>query len=471
VTAPPLADRAGRRDRARLTTLALVTTVGAVVSSLGAPLVPSIAQQYDVSVTSAQWALTATLLAGAVATPVLGRLGSGRRRRPTVLAGIAVVLTGTLLAALPLGYGPLVAGRALQGVGLALVPLALAIARDAYSGAEQVRALALLSVTTVAGAGLGYPVTSLVAAYAGLHGAYVFGAVLVALTLLRALRHVPADLDVPGQPVDLVGAGVLTTGTLCLLLAVSQGRVWGWTSPATLVVAATGVVATAIWARWTLRATHPLVDLRLAARPGVVGPHLVALVLGVGMYGLLSLAVVIVRAGGPDSPTGFGLDLGVGAAGLVLVPYSLASVAGSRAARLVEQRWGNRLLLPLGCASFAASLALLAWHHGHLWQLLLAMAVGGLGSGFSFSSLAGLIVPHVPRDETGSAMAFNQLLRYLGFATGSAVSVVLVEVYGGQATGLVAALLTLAGLCLAAAVAASVRDPRAVSAQQGPAAR
>ncbi|MDE0778658.1 MAG: hypothetical protein OSB43_20460, partial [Nocardioides sp.] len=63
-------DRAARRNRARLTTLALVTTVAAVVSSLGAPLVPSIAEQYDVSVTAAQWALTATLLAGAVATPV-----------------------------------------------------------------------------------------------------------------------------------------------------------------------------------------------------------------------------------------------------------------------------------------------------------------------------------------------------------------------------------------------------------------
>lgn len=457
---PPTSEAARRRARARLTTLALVTTVGAVVSSLGAPLVPSIAEQYDVPVTSAQWALTATLLAGAVATPVLGRLGSGRRRRPAVLGGIGVVLLGTLLAALPLGFGPLVAGRALQGVGLALVPLALAVARDAYQGVEQARALALLSVTTVAGAGLGYPVTSLVAAAAGLHGAYVFGAVLVAATLLRALRDVPADLDVSGQPVDLVGAAALTTGTLSLLLAVSQGRVWGWSSPATLGLAALGVLASAAWVAWTRRSAHPLVDLRLAARPGVVGPHLVALVLGVGMYGLLSLAVVIVRA---DGSAGFGLDLGVGVAGLVLVPYSVASVLGSRAARWVEGRFGDRVLLPLGCTAFAASLALLAWRHDHLWQLLLAMGVGGLGSGFSFSSLAGLIVPHVPPAETGSAMAFNQLLRYLGFATGSAVSVVLLETHGSDAGGLVGALLTLAALCLAAAVAASVRDPRAAS--------
>ncbi|MEN8672108.1 MFS transporter [Nocardioides sp.] len=454
-------DRAARRNRARLTTLALVTTVAAVVSSLGAPLVPSIAEQYDVSVTAAQWALTATLLAGALATPVLGRLGSGRRRRPVVLGGIAVVLLGTLLAALPLGYLPLVLGRALQGVGLALVPLVLAIARDAYRGVEQTRVLALLSVTTVAGAGLGYPVTSLIAAYAGLHGAYVFGSVLVGVTLLRALRDVPADLDVTAQPVDLTGAGLLTAGTLSVLLVVSQGETWGWTSTPVAVLALLGVAALVGWGRWSLRRPQPLVDLRLAARPGVVGPHLVALVLGVGMYGLLSLAVVIVRA---DGSAGFGLDLGVAVAGLVLVPYSVASVVGSQAARRVERRWGGRPLLPLGCSSFAASLALLAWQHEHLWLLLVAMAVGGLGSGFSFSSLAGLIVPHVPDSETGSALALNQLLRYLGFATGSAISVVLVQVYGGDGAALVAALLTLAGLCLATAVAASARDPRGAAA-------
>ena len=441
-----------RRDRARLTTLALVTTVGAVVSSLGAPLVPSIAVRYDVSVTAAQWALTATLLAGAVATPLMGRLGSGRRRRPTLLAGITVVLVGSIVAALPLGFAALVAGRALQGLGLALVPLTLAVARDAYRGAEQIRALSLLSVSTVAGAGLGYPLTSFVAEHAGLHGAYVFGSVLVALTLLRALQHVPADLDVPAQPVDLVGAALLGAGTLAALLAISQVRAWTW--PVTTSLAASGAAVLVVWVSWSLRHDHPLVDLRLAARRGVVGPHLVALVLGVAMYGLLSIAVLVVRA---DGSAGFGLDLGVATAGLVLVPYSVASVVGSVGARRLERRWGSRALLPLGCTSFAASLALLAWHHDHLWQLLLAMAVGGLGSGFSFSSLAGLIVPHVPAQETGSALAFNQLLRYLGFATGSALSVVLVEVYGGDGAGLNAALLTLAGGCLLAGGAGLAR--------------
>ncbi len=111
-------------------TLVLLTTITAVVSSLGAPLVPAISANLDVPLEDAQWTLTATMVAGAVSTPVVGRFGSGRLRRPTILAGLLVVTLGTTLAALPFGLPTLLAGRTLQGVGLALVPLAFAVARD-----------------------------------------------------------------------------------------------------------------------------------------------------------------------------------------------------------------------------------------------------------------------------------------------------------------------------------------------------
>ncbi|MFC6343094.1 MFS transporter, partial [Nocardioides hankookensis] len=110
-----MADQGGRQ-RLLLPTLALLTTITAVVSSLGAPLVPSIAEAYDVRLTTAQWSLTATLLTGAVATPIVGRFASGRLRRPTILVGLAVVTTGTAIAIVPTSYGVLVAGRAMQGV-------------------------------------------------------------------------------------------------------------------------------------------------------------------------------------------------------------------------------------------------------------------------------------------------------------------------------------------------------------------
>ncbi|KRA38527.1 MULTISPECIES: MFS transporter [unclassified Nocardioides] len=439
-------------DRWLFATLAAVTTVTAIVSSLGAPLVPSIASRYDVPISTAQWILTATLIIAAAATPALGRWGSGRLRRPVILGALGVVLVGTVLAAVPLGIGPLIAGRALQGVGLALSPLTMAVARDVWSGDRLASRLSLLSIATVAGAGLGYPITGLLAEYAGVSGAYAFGALLVALSLGLAVRHLPHHAEGVPQAVDLPSVALVATGMVCTLLAVSEGERWGWLSAPVLLLAVGGIALLAGWIARTVRVTRdggqPLVDLRLATRPGVLGPNLVGIALAFAMYGMLTIVVLLVRN---DSSAGWGLDRGPLSAGLVLVPYALLSVAASRVALRMARRFGPHVLLPIGSTIFASSLVMLTLWHDTFTQALVAMAVGGLGSGFTFSSLPMLIVPHVPAAETGSAMAFNQLLRYLGFSVGSATSVALLAVYGGHETAFRATALTMAGACLVAA--------------------
>src|SRR3712207_394222 len=106
-----------RSPRALVAALVFAGTVVAVISSLGAPRVPAIASSTGASLPDAQWSLTVTLLGGAVAAPVVGRLGDGPHRRRVILAVLGVVTLGGVLAALPLGLGWLIAGRALQGFG------------------------------------------------------------------------------------------------------------------------------------------------------------------------------------------------------------------------------------------------------------------------------------------------------------------------------------------------------------------
>lgn len=429
-------------------TLVLLTTVTAVVSSLGAPLVPAIAADLGVPLEDAQWTLTATLVAGAVSTPIVGRLGSGRLRRPTILAGLVVVTAGTALAALPLGLPTLLVGRTMQGVGLALVPLAFAVARDVWPGPRLPGVIAFLSVTTVAGAGFGYPLTAVVAQTWGLAAAYWLGTALTGIALAMACVFIPRHDGEEPSPVDWPGSVLVALGLVGVLLAVSRGETWGWASGRTTGAAAVGVLLLAVWVLRTLRSDHPLVDLRLAVRPGLAGPNLVAVVAGLGMYSLLTLVIVLVQSGVP----GWGLGEPVTVAGLVLVPYSVMSVAGSRLAQVVGRRYGDAVLLPTGCLVFLAATVLLAFEHDRLWQVLVCMAVGGLGSGFTFSSLAALMVPHVPRAETGSAMAFNQVLRYVGFSVGSASSIALMTVYGGGPgeVGFRGSLLTVSGVWVVA---------------------
>jgi MFS family permease len=145
-----------QRSPAELTgVLVFITTVAAVVSSLGAPLIPSISHDLHVPLSTAQWSLTAALLTGAVSAPIMGRMGDGPRRRATLLVGLAVVTLGGVLSALATTLPLLVAGRAMQGVGLGLVPLTMAAARDHLPRPRVGPAVALLSVAAAAGVGRG----------------------------------------------------------------------------------------------------------------------------------------------------------------------------------------------------------------------------------------------------------------------------------------------------------------------------
>lgn len=112
--------------------LTFIALVVAAVASLGTPLITSVATSFHVSLGSAQWTLTVALLSGAVATPVLGRLGAGPHRRATILTTLAVVVSGSALTVLPLPlplpFAWLLAGRAAQGVGLGLTALMMGVA-------------------------------------------------------------------------------------------------------------------------------------------------------------------------------------------------------------------------------------------------------------------------------------------------------------------------------------------------------
>ena len=396
----------------------------AVVSSLGAPLVPAIAAANDVSITSAQWALTVTLTVGAVATPVIGRLGDGPRRRTVVLVVLAGVLLGSVLAALPLGLGWTVAGRALQGLGLGLTPLAIATARTALSGERSRSTVAALSVTVAAGVGLGYPVTGLIAELGGVHAAFWFGALASAGALVAAALVYPPSEQVPPRPLDVTGAVLLGLGLASGLLALGEGETWGWASPAVVGLAGVAVLALAAWAVWQLRAPAPLVDLRLARGRSTSIAHVTALLAGFANYLLLASAPRLAQT--PES-TGYGFGTSIVVAGLVLLPFSLASMVAGRLARELDRWAGPRAVLSVGALVLGAGLLLFGLVRGELWQLFVGTAVSGLGVGCMFAGLPGIIVSAVPVRETGSAMSLNQVLRYIGFAVGSALSATLLE--------------------------------------------
>jgi MFS family permease len=410
--------------RAFVPALIFIGTCVAVISSLGAPLVPAIAADTGASPAQAQWTLTITLLVGAVATPVVGRLGDGPHRRPVVLTILGLVVAGGVLAALPLGLGWIIAGRGLQGFGLALTPVAIATARDVLVGERARLVAAALSLTTAVGLGLGYPLTGAIAELGGVHAAFWFGAAFTAVALATAVVVFPPSPARPAARLDVVGAVLLGGGLACALLVLSEGEAQGWTSPWLLVLAVVALVALVAWVFWELRRRAPLVDLRLARGRTAGVAHAASLLIGLSNY--LMITGVTFLAQTPVS-SGYGFGASVVLSGLILLPFSVGSLLAGRVSASLVVRGRGAVVLPASALVVAAAAVLFATTRTQLWELFVIMGVCGFGVGGAFSAFPGLIARAVPPSETGSAMALNQVLRYVGFATGSALTATLLE--------------------------------------------
>lgn len=406
--------------------LVVIAMTAVVVSSLGAPLIPTLAVTDHVSLPTAQWSLTVTLLVGAVATPTMGRLGDGPHRRQVILTALSVVVLGSVLAALPLSFGWLVLGRGLQGIGLGLIPLTIATARDALPPERSRPAVALLSIATVAGIGLGYPVTGVIAQHLGYHAGFWFGAAVVALALAVAAVVLPSSAGLPAHPLDTLGALLLGGGLVALLLGLSEAETWGWTSVRLLALAVGAVVLFAVWVVHELRAPYPLIDLRLVRHRAVLTANAMAVCTGVGVYLLIATIVRYVQT---PAAAGYGFGASILVAGLVLLPFSATSVAASRVAPLIARRISPDAVLPVGCLMFLAAMLTFMFARGSLWQAFVTMAVAGLGVGCTFAAMPGMIVRAVPLQETGSAMSFNQVLRYVGYSVGSVLSATILQAH------------------------------------------
>jgi MFS family permease len=158
----------------------------------------------------------------------------------------------------------------------------------------------------------------------------------------------------------------------------------------------------------------------------VLTADLTGLFAGVGMYALMSM---IIRFAQTPESAGYGFGSSIVVSGLLLLPLSVMSLAASRVAPLLGRRFGQRAVLPLGCGIFIVANLLFALDRSQIWEVLLVMALAGLGIGCTFAALPGLIVASVPAHETGSAMSFNQVLRYVGYSIGSALSATVLEAH------------------------------------------
>lgn len=450
-------NQADTRSPALVPSLIFAALATAIVSSLGMLLVPSISERFSVDIATAQWMLTVNLLAGAVATPILGRLSDGPHKKRLLMISLGVMFLGSVMAAAAPTFSVFLAGRVLQGLSYGIVPITIAIARRYVATGKVQGTISTLSVTVASGIGIGYPLTGIIAGLFDYTYAFWFGAAFVLATILVVWKVVPAGPDTQAQshPFDFTGALLLTLGLSALLLAISEGPKWGWGSPVTVALILFAVLMLAIWVAVENRLAHPLINLRTLKQGEVLLANISAIALGAALYIGMSVSSLVAQA---DTATGYGLDLPVFWAGFVIFPLSVGSLTANRIVRLLAKRVGIQVMLPIGAIIMAAAGTMLWLLHSELWEILLSMLVFGLSMGASYAAMPALIARSVAVQELGSSVSFNQVLRTVGSSFGTAISAAIIATHPGlhgeaSAEGINMTFLIGAVLCIALGLA------------------
>ncbi|MFJ2173086.1 MFS transporter [Streptomyces sp. NPDC087851] len=444
--------------------LAFCGVVVAVMQTLVVPLLPHIPALTGATPTAASWLVTVTLLTGAICTPVLGRVGDMYGKRRVLIASLGVLAAGSVLCAVSSHIGVLIAGRALQGAALAVVPLGISIMRDELAPESVLSSVALMSSTLGIGAAVGLPVAALVVEHYDWHTMFWASAALGLLDIALVLLCVPESPRRSHGRFDALGALGLSAALVSLLLAVTQGGDWGWTSVRTLGLLLLAVVIGLVWGRYELRVTSPMVDLRVSARPTVLLTNIAALLIGFAFYAnSLSTAQMVQE----PKATGYGLGASIVVSGLCLLPGGLSMVALSPVSARISTTYGPRTTLALASGILAVGYGVRFFTSHRLWTIILGATIVAAGTAIAYSALPALVMRGVPVGETGAANGLNTLMRSVGQAfCSAAVAAVLAhmtfEAGGRTAPTLGAYLLifVLAGTAALLALAVTLCLPR-----------
>ncbi|MDP2288492.1 MAG: MFS transporter [Actinomycetota bacterium] len=388
-----------------------------VMQSILIPLLTDLPGILGVSVSDASWLVTATLLAGAIATPSLTRLADMYGKKRMMLASLSMLLFGSLLAVVSTNLWTLVVARAFQGTASAVIAIGISVMRDALPADRLNSSVALLSATLGIGSAFGLPMAGVMFAAFGWQSVFWLSAVLAA-ALLVAVSIVIQESDVrTGGSFDVVGALLLSAALFCLLLAITKGTTWGWSSSSTLTAFGGSALLFIVWVPWEQRVRDPLVDIKTTLNRPVLMTHLTAILIGASIY-INSLATLQLLQ--LPISTGYAFGLTAAHAGLLMVPAALMSLIVAPWSARITKNFGARITLCCGALVMAIGYFLRIPLGGALFIIILASIVVSIGMAIAFGAMPTLLMAAVPITQTAAANGINTLARASGAALSSA---------------------------------------------------
>lgn len=399
--------------------------------SLIVPALPALGEHYHASLIAIAWLVTGFTLASVVGVPVLGRLGDLFGKRRLLLVSLSAFAVGSLVCALTHSIALAIAGRIVQGLGAAVGPLTYGLARDNVSPEQLPRAIGAVVGAAMAGGAIGFLLSGLVVdrfSPAAIFWALFGLAAGCGLAVFALVRESDERANVR---IDFVGAAILSAGLVALLLAISKGRDWGWSSARIDSLFAASFVLLAAFVAVERRVREPLVDLALLIRRPFASAN--ACVFAFGFAFFLGVFLIPQIAAAPVT-TAYGSGLSTTKIGLVLAPTGIVALVGGWVGGRAIDRIGSRAVVACGSAFGIGAYLSLAFAHDTPFALAAGSALVGLAWGLMLTGIYAVVIRGARTDETGVALAVNVVVRNTAVAVGAQVAftiVAAVEVVSG----------------------------------------
>jgi MFS family permease len=407
-----------------LLTVTVVSLMINYVETMVIPGIPTIQKDFGTTSTVASWITSALLIVGSITAPLFGKLGDSYGKKRMFLIALGFYTVGVGVA----GFSPsiyfLLASRAVQGVGFAIVPLALAIITDTFPKERIAPAQGIISGTFAIGASVGLILGSYVVQDLGWPYAFHTALILSIILIAASAKVLKKDTSTGKSKVDYIGAAILMAGIALTLIYITEGPNLGWFSANSLVFLIPGLALTVFFFIYENRRTSPLIHLALLRVRNVLVANIIGIISGIAMF-LLFFAVVYYA----QQPPPFGLNLSIITTGLTLAPATLVMlILGPLMGRAVA-RIGPKPVLFAASAILIVGLFLFIFNRATTEMITLDAAVTLAGAVSLIIPIVNMVSVSVPKESVAVNLGVNTMLRNIGGAIGPVLATSIMTSY------------------------------------------
>ncbi len=394
------------------------------------PSLPTIAKDFNVNSATVSWVLTAYLISGVVANPIVGKLGDiyGKKR---ILVYVMMIYT---IAVTLNGFAPnftlFIIFRTMQGIGLGMFPLAFSLIREEFPPHLVPRAQGLVSAMFGIGSAISLPIAATVAQDIGWQYNYHFVIPFVILLTYLTSKYIKESRYVnPNTKIDYVGAVILGSSLALMTTAFSEAPTWGWLSMSFMATMLLGVVLFTAFIFYEIRIPYPLISIKLLKEKNVLASNIAAFVAGFGIFMAYQAITYLLEL---PQPVGFNLD--ILSTGITMLPISLSQMVGALFASRLILKSGTKFVIVISSIIlsffyFILSLIAISGSSAGLANVVLFSALATLGASMLNVVLINILTFSVERRVLGIATGMNTVFRLIGGAFGPSIAGSLISTY------------------------------------------